>query len=86
MINKTNGKIVFNKNLSMSKNKKKILFKDVIVGNNWIYIFDNKGFKIALDKNNFNKYSRSKVARNYEDSIIYNNNLYINTKNSILKY
>ena len=86
MINKSNGKIVFNKNLSKFTKKNKIIFKDLIVGNNWIYIFDNKGFKISLDKKNFNTYSRSKIARNYENSIIYNNNLYINTKNSILKY
>ena len=86
MINKSNGKIVFNKNLTNLKKKNNVLFKDLVVGNNWIYIFDNKGFKISLDKKNFNRYSRSKVARNYENSIIYNNNLYINTKNSIVKY
>ena len=86
IINKSNGKIVFNKNLNKLEKKNNFLFKDLIVGNNWIYIFDNKGFKISLDKKNFNKYSRSKVARNYENLIIYNNNIYINTKNSILKY
>ena len=86
MINKSNGKIVFNKNLTNLKKKNNVLFKDLVVGNNWIYIFDNKGFKISLDKKDFNRYSRSKVARNYENSIIYNNNLYINTKNSIVKY
>ena len=86
MINKSNGKIVLNKNLSKSQKKNKIIFKDLIVGDNWIYIFDSKGFKISLDKKNFNTYLRSKIARNYENSIIYNNNLYINTKNSILKY
>ena len=86
MINKSNGKIVLNKNLSKSQKKNKIIFKDLIVGDNWIYIFDSKGFKISLDKKNFNTYLRSKIASNYENSIIYNNNLYINTKNSILKY
>ena len=86
MINKSNGKIVLNKNLSKSHKKNKIIFKDLIVGDNWIYIFDSKGFKISLDKKNFNTYLRSKIASNYENSIIYNNNLYINTKNSILKY
>jgi len=86
MINKLNGKIVLNKNLSKSQKNNKIIFKDLIVGYNWIYIFDSKGFKISLDKKNFNTYSRSKIARNYQNSIIYNNNLYINTKNSILKY
>ena len=86
MINKSNGKIVLNKNLSKSQKKNKIIFKDLIVGDNWIYIFDRKGFKISLDKKNFNTYLISKIARNYENSIIYNNNLYINTKNSILKY
>ena len=49
MINKSNGKIVFNKNLTNLK-KNNVLFKDLVVGNNWIYIFDNKGFKISLDK------------------------------------
>ena len=48
-------KLVFNKNLSKLK-KNKIIFKDLIVGDNWIYIFDSKGFKISLDKKNFNTY------------------------------
>ena len=86
MINKSNGKIVFNKKLGKLKKNNKIYFKDLIIGNKWIYIFDDKGFKISLDKKNFNRYSSSKIARNYENSIIYNNKLYINTKNSILKY
>ena len=86
MINKSNGKIVLNKNFNKLKKNNKILYKDLIIGNDHIYIFDNKGFKISLDKKNFNKYSRLKIAKNYKSSIIYNNTLYINTKNSILKY
>ena len=86
MINKLNGKIVFNKNLNKLKKNNKISLKDLIIGNKWIYIFDDKGLKISLDKKNFNRYTSTKIARNYETSIFYNNNLYINTKNSILKY
>ena len=86
MIDKLNGEIVFNKNFKNLNEKSKIFYKDLIVSDDWIYIFDNKGFKISLDKKNFNKYSKIKIAKNYKNSIIYNNNLYINTKNSILKY
>ena len=85
IINKSNGKIVFNKNLKNLKNSN-ILYKDLIIGDELIYIFDNKGFKTSIDKKNFNKYSKLKIAKNYKNSIIFNNNLYINTKNSILKY
>ena len=83
MIDKSNGKIVFNKNLNKNS---QTLYKDLIVSDDWIYIFDNKGFKISLDKKNFDKYSKLKIAKNYKNLIILNNNLYINTKNSILKY
>ncbi len=86
MIDKSNGKIVFNKSFQNLKKKNKSHYKDLIIGDQWIYIFDNKGYKISLDKNDFNKYSKLKIAKNYENSVIYNNNLFINTKNSILKY
>tara|TARA_B100000963_G_scaffold186943_1_gene162618 strand:- start:4383 stop:5639 length:1257 start_codon:yes stop_codon:yes gene_type:complete len=86
MINKLNGKIVLNKNLKNLKKNVDTFYKDLIIGDDQIYIFDNKGFKISLDKKNFNRYSKSKIAKNYKNLIIFNNNVYINTKNSILKY
>ena len=87
IIKKKNGKLVFNKKLNNSKkNKGKTFYKDLIIGNNWIYVFDNNGFKTSLSKNNLRKYNRIKIGKNYQNSIIHKNNLYINTKNSILKY
>ena len=87
IIKKKNGKLVFNKKLNNSKKYDgKTFYKDLIIGNNWIYVFDNNGFKTSLSKNNLRKYNRIKIGKNYQNSIIHKNNLYINTKNSILKY
>ena len=87
IINKSNGKLVLNKKIINYKEKNnKFFFKEVIIGINKIYIFNNKGLKVSVDKNNFNKYTKLKIAKNYGNLIILNNNLYINTKNSILKY
>tara|TARA_B100000963_G_scaffold161947_1_gene140828 strand:+ start:1724 stop:2980 length:1257 start_codon:yes stop_codon:yes gene_type:complete len=86
MVNKLNGKIVFNKNLTILKKNNEVKYKEVIIGNNWIYIFDNKGLKISIDNKNFSKHFKSKFAKNYLNSIIYKNNIYINTKSSIIKF
>ena len=87
IINKSNGKLVFNRSLiNYSKKNNSTSFKDIIIGKNQIYIFDNNGLKVSLNRSNFNKYTKKKIAKNYDRSIIFNNNLYINTKNSILKY
>ena len=40
----------------------------------------------SISKNNLRKHNRIKIGKNYQNSIIHKNNLYINTKNSILKY
>ncbi len=63
MIDKSNGKIVFNKNLKNLKKSSKTFYKDLIIGSDWIYIFDNNGFKISLDKKNFAKYSKKKNCK-----------------------
>ena len=87
IIKKKNGKLVFNKKLNNSKKYDgKTFYKDLIIGKNWIYVFDNNGFKTSLSKNNLRKHNRIKIGKNYQNSIIHKNNLYINTKNSILKF
>lgn len=87
IMNKSDGKLLLNKKLEIiDKKNSKNFFKELIIGNKWIYLFDNKGFKFSLDKSNLSKYSKTRVSKNYESLIIYNNNLFINTKNSILKF
>ena len=86
VINKLKGKLVFNKKLSKLNNTNRFFFRDLIVGSKNIYIFNENGFMISLNKNNLNDYSKSRIAKKFENLIISNNDLYINTKSSILKY
>ena len=86
VINKLKGKLVFNKKLSKLNNTNRFFFRDLIVGSKNIYIFNENGYMISLNKNNLNDYSKSRIAKKFENLIISNNDLYINTKSSILKY
>jgi len=87
IIDKKNGKILFNKKI-LSKNKKKInfLFKDLLVSQKNIYIFDIDGYLITLDKSNLANYKVDKYYKKYSNLILAKNFLYINSGNEIYKH
>jgi len=84
LINKLSGKILLNKKIS--NNKKKFIFKNVVVNKNSIYLFDKNGHLIFINKNDLSEVSFKKNFKNYKDQIFYKNNLYIDTTYSIEKY
>lgn len=83
IINKKNGKILLNKKIN---NKKKLSFKDLVIGRKNIYIFDTNGYLVSMNKTNFNNISIQKNFKKYNDFIFYKNFLYVNTSYSIEKF
>ena len=58
LINKLSGKILLNKKIS--NNKKKFIFKNVVVNKNSIYLFDKNGHLIFINKNDLSEISFKK--------------------------
>ena len=87
IINKKNGEILVNKKISQKEKNKKFLFKDIVVSQKKIYLFDINGYVISINKSNLiNSYQVNRHYKKFLDLILVNNNLYINTGNTIYKY
>ena len=87
IINKNTGKILFNKNIKKSnKQKKSFQFDDILVTNNNIYLFEKNGYLITFTNSNLNNIKIKKYFKEYKNFILTNDDLYINTGHSILKY
>jgi len=87
IIDKNTGKILFNKNIKKSNNQKKSFqFDDLLVTNNNIYLFEKNGYLITFTNSNLNNIKIKKYFKEYKNFILTNDDLYINTGHSILKY
>ena len=86
IINKNNGKILFNKKISLTKKNKKLLFKDVLINQKNVYLFDINGYLVTINKSDLTKYKVNKFFKKYSDLIIINNSLYVNTGDAIYEY
>jgi len=87
IIDKNTGKILFNKNIKKSnKQKKSFQFDDILVTNNNIYLFEKNGYLITFTNSNLNNIKIKKYFKEYKNFILTNDDLYINTGHSILKY
>ena len=86
IINKNNGKILFNKKISLTKKNKKLLFKDVLINQKNVYLFDINGYLVIINKSDLTKYKVNKFFKKYSDLIIINNSLYVNTGDAIYEY
>lgn len=85
MLDKKNGKIIYNKPF-FNKSKKELFLKDLIIGKDNIYLFDIEGYLFTIKLNNFDTYYTSKFSHNYKDYLILKNNLFILSDNSITQY
>jgi len=83
IINKKNGNVLLNKKIS---NKKKLFFKDVVLGKEKIYLFDVNGYLVSINKKNFGNISIKKNFKEYNSYIFYKNSFYVNTSYSIEKF
>jgi len=86
ILNKQNGKILFNKKIKNTQKDKNLNFKDLIVSIDNIYLFDESGFIVILPNKNLNKSSFVKISNSYEDLITFKKHVYINTNYSINKF
>lgn len=86
VMNKSNGKLIYNQKIKVSKNDQNINFTDLLIGKNQILFFAEQGRIVSYNLNNLNEFNVMNFNRNYKDYIVSNRNLYIITENSISKY
>ena len=85
ILNRTSGKILFNKKISINK-KNQLVLKSLFIGEKNIFLFDEKGYLVFFDLNDLKKYKVKKFLNKFSNFIILKNNLYINTSDSIIKF
>lgn len=85
ILNRLNGKILFNKKISINK-KTQLTLKSLFIGERYLYLFDEKGFIVFLDLNDLQKYKVKKFLKKFSNFIILKNNLYVSTSDSIIKF
>jgi len=87
ILNKENGEILFNKNISSLYKKNKNFFLGKIhVGKSNIYLFSQDGTIGLIKISNLNSIKFLKPAKNFKDFIVANEHLYLLTLNSIIKF
>lgn len=87
ILDKKTGKVLLNKKIKTSnKRKKKFELGDILVTNSNIYLFEKNGFLITSKNNNLNNIKIEQYFKKYKNFAFSNNDLYINTGYSILKY
>lgn len=85
ILNRLNGKILFNKKISINK-KTQLTLKSLFIGERYLYLFGEKGFIVFLDLNDLQKYKVKKFLKKFSNFIILKNNLYVSTSDSIIKF
>ena len=85
IINKSNGKVLFNKSFFL-QNLKKPQFKNMLYGEKNIYLFDQDGYLFSINMKNLDQVKYQKFHKGYKDYIILNNNLFILSENKVIKY
>jgi len=86
IINSLNGSIIYNAIIETNKKKLKFVFKDLLIAENNIILFSRDGRIILVDNSNLSKTSLVDQFKNFKNYIVVSNNLYILSKNSIIKY
>ena len=85
IIHKNNGKILFNKQIKLNNNI--FDFKELLVSEKLIYLFDKGGSLISIENRNLNQIKiKKKYFKGFNEMIILKNNFYIRTNNQILQY
>ena len=87
ILDKSSGKVLFNqKIINLLDQNKKFIFKDLVVGSSKIYLFDVNGYIASIDLNNVQNYRIEKEIKSYSDLIIFENNLFVSSNDSIIKF
>ena len=87
ILDKSSGKVLFNqKIINLLDQNKKFIFKDLVVGSSKIYLFDVNGYIASIDLNNVQNYRIEKEIKSYTDLIIFENNLFVSSNDSINKF
>lgn len=87
ILDKFSGKVLFNqKIINLLDQNKKFIFKDLVVGSSKIYLFDVNGYIASIDLNNVQNYRIEKEIKSYTDLIIFENNLFVSSNDSINKF
>lgn len=86
VLKKTNGDVVLNKVIKDSKSKKNFTFKDILVGQNSIYLFDSSGYLVSINSENFDKYYITRPLKNFMGSLIYKKELFIWSEKTMVKF
>jgi len=87
ILDKSSGKVLFNqKIINLLDQNKKFFFKDLVVGSSKIYLFDANGYIASIDLNNVQNYRIEKEIKSYTDLIIFENNLFVRSNDSINKF
>ena len=87
IIDKSSGNVLLNqKIINLLSQNKKFFFKDLVVGSSKIYLFDANGYIASVDLNNIQNYRIEKELKTYTNLIIFENNLFVSSNDSIIKF
>ena len=86
ILNRNDGKIVFNKKFILSKNKNILDLRDLIIGGKKFYLLTNSGVAFVINQNNLSRFSVQNILDNYDNFIIFKNAIYLKNHASLIKY